>query len=83
LAKAEIARQKRRLDPHKMKALIRELCTGRFLAPQQLGQLVDRNAKALQKRFLRPMAKDGELVLRYPGEPNHPEQACRTMATDD
>jgi hypothetical protein len=60
-----------------MKKVILLLCEEQFLTPRQVGRLVERNPQGIQDRYLRPMAKSGELALRYPDEPNHPEQAYK------
>ncbi len=60
--------------------MILSLCEEHFLTPRQVGILVGRNPQGIQDRYLRPMAKAGELTLRYPNEPNHPEQAYKKAA---
>ncbi len=86
VAKAQIARQKRRLSPDQMRMVIQSLCEGQFLTPRQIASLVGRNPRGIQDRYLRPMARARELMLRYPDEPNHPNQAYKTtpdMGKDD
>ncbi len=78
LAMAEPARTKQRLDPAKMRRLIRQLCQERFLTFRQLATLLGREAGGLQRFHLRPMVQDGQLVMLFPDNPNHPKQAYQT-----
>jgi len=78
LAIAEPARQQERLDPGEMRRLIRTLCRGRDLTFRQLATLLNREPGGLQRWHIRPMVKDGQLVMSFPANPNHPKQAYRT-----
>ena len=42
-----------------------------------------RDAEKIRERFLNPMVAAGDLALRYPGEPNHPQQSYTTAATPE
>jgi len=81
LAIAEPARQQERLDPGEMRSIIRTLCRGRDLTFRQLATLLNREPGGLQRWHLRPMVQEGQLVMQYPDNPNHPRQAYRTNAT--
>lgn len=72
------AREKARLAPEVMKALILSLCQGRWLTSTELAGLLQRDADKLQARFLTAMVKAGQLELRFPNVPNRPDQAYRT-----
>jgi ATP-dependent DNA helicase RecG len=78
LAIAEPARKQERLDPGEMRGLIRTLCQHRDLTFRQLATLLNREAGGLQRWHLRPMVQDGQLVMQFPDNPNHPKQAYRT-----
>jgi ATP-dependent DNA helicase RecG len=78
LAIAEPARARKRLSPHKMEALIRALCQGRFLTPRELATLLRREPNGLQRWTLSGMAQKKQLMLAYPDTPNHPKQAYRS-----
>ena len=39
---------------------------------------MERAKDKLQEKFLAPMVADGELQLRFPEQPTHPEQAYQT-----
>ena len=75
---ARPAREKPRLMPELTKTIIRKLCTGRYLTADQIGALMDRGKDKLQKNFLAVMVGDGDLILRFPDQPTHPEQAYKT-----
>lgn len=72
---AKPARDKPRLMPELSKTIIRTLCSGRYLTADQIGALMDRGKDKLQKNFLAGMVADGELTLRFPDQPTHPDQA--------
>jgi len=78
LAIAKPAREQERLDPSEMRRLIRTLCKHRDLTFRQLATLLNREAVGLQRWHLRPMVQDGQLVMQFPDNPNHPKQAYRT-----
>lgn len=75
---AEMARDKGRLPPEQMQALIVALCSVRELTLDEIGRLLERNPRGIRNRFLSPMVQSGRLRLRFPDEPNHPKQAYRT-----
>lgn len=73
-------RNKQRARPDLVQKVIIQLCGRDFLSAQDLGQLLNRsNIKRLQSEFLTPMVRAGELYLRYPDKPNHPQQAYRSI----
>jgi ATP-dependent DNA helicase RecG len=78
LAIAQPAREKSKLQAEQMRTIILALCKGRFLTPRQLGGLTSRSPVGLQQNYLREMTHQGKLQLRYPQEPNHPDQAYTT-----
>ena len=75
---AKTARDKPRLMPELTKTIIRNLCSGGYLTAEQIGELMNRGKDKLQKKFLAVMVADGELTLRFPEQPTHPDQAYRT-----
>ena len=72
---AKPARDKPRLMSELTKTIIRRLCSERYLTADQIGALMDRGKDKLQKNFLAGMVADGELTLRFPDQPTHPDQA--------
>ena len=79
LAVAAPSRESSRLPPERSRRIILRLCVGRFLTKDQIATLMSRSPNGLQERFLRPMAKKEELQLLHPKEPNHPQQAYRSV----
>jgi putative transposase len=57
IAIAKLAREKKRLSPREMEAIIIELCTNQWLTRRQISDLVQRNTDDLQSRFLTPMVE--------------------------
>jgi hypothetical protein len=72
------ALEKGRLPAARMRAIILDLCRGRYLTATALSQIVSRNAGGVRDRFLTPMVREGLLARRYPEEPNRPDQAYTT-----
>lgn len=83
LAIAQPAREKPRLAPELTKAIIRRLCSGRYLDAARIADLMRRDAEKMRERFLNPMVAAGELALRYPAVPNHPQQSYTTATTSE
>ena len=77
LAIAQPARDKQRLAPAQMEQIILDLCQGRYLTAQELGQLVKRNPKNLRDRFLTPLSESGRLRRKH-RKANDPNQAYTT-----
>lgn len=75
---AKPARERPRLNPDLMHKIIRELCLERYLTLRKLADLLNREAGGLQRWTLRQMVQEGELLLQFPDNPNHPKQAYRT-----
>jgi len=62
-------------DRQKLEGLLLALCSLRFYRADELARLVRRNPEYLQKEYLSGMVASGRLIHRYPGDPNHPQQA--------
>ncbi|MEL6354320.1 MAG: RNA-binding domain-containing protein [Cyanobacteria bacterium J06627_28] len=75
---AEPVRGNRRVAPETTKAVILDLCAGRFLTTQHIAQLLNRSAERLRHRFIKPLCDAGQLERRFPDRPNHEQQAYRT-----
>lgn len=78
LAITERARTTSRLTPEEMTEVLLEVCTERDLTLDEIGRLLQRNARGIRNRFLSPLVQSGRMKLRFPLEPNHPKQAYRT-----
>lgn len=77
---AKPVRERRRVKPAVMRAMIRGLCQNGFLTLQQLGVLLGRGTKGLQEDHLSPMFRTGLLRLHFPDNLTHPQQAYRSTA---
>ncbi|MEH2337368.1 ATP-binding protein [Nostoc sp.] len=75
---AAIVRNKRKVSIDIMEATILKLCQGRFLNHKQLQELLNRSHNTLRLGYLSKMQKKGQLELRYPEKPTHPNQGYRT-----
>ena len=75
---AEPARAQQRMEPQKMKRIIEELCRENFLTSAEIARLLSRNLRRVRETFIKEMVQEGTLELRYPLQPNHPNQAYRT-----
>jgi ATP-dependent DNA helicase RecG len=58
-----------------LRAGIVRLCAWRPLSGGELAELLGRDRHYLRNKHLIPMVAGGVLALRYPGQPNHPQQA--------
>ena len=73
----EIAREiaeKRRSKPQLIYDAIYALCAVRALTLKEMTKLLGRSGSLLHK-YLNLMVSEGILALKYPGNPNHPNQA--------
>ncbi|MBE9051659.1 putative DNA binding domain-containing protein [Nostocales cyanobacterium LEGE 11386] len=75
---AEIVRNKRKVSTDILESTILKLCQGRFLNHRQLQELLGRSHNTLRLGYLSKMQKKGQLELRYPEKPTHPNQGYRT-----
>jgi hypothetical protein len=64
-----------RLIPSQLRDIILRLCSGRYLSAHRLSELTQRSQQGLLSRYIPPMIRERLLALRYPDEPNHPNQA--------
>ncbi len=78
MAIALTVRNKGKVSTDIMQATILKLCQGRFLNHKQLQELLDRSYNTLRLGYLSKMHKKGQLELRYPDKPTHPDQGYRT-----
>ena len=75
---ANEARMKKRLSLEVMQHIILRLCSEHFFTISALGELLNRKADPLRKRYLSPMVKANQLCLAFPTTPTHEKQAYRT-----
>jgi hypothetical protein len=79
LSIAAASRESARLKPEQTEQILLELCRMRFLTMNQIGGLLGRVPRDTRNRFLSPMVADGRLQMKYPNDPNHPQQAYQTV----
>jgi predicted HTH transcriptional regulator len=71
-------RNKQRVKASIMHHVVMRLCSGHFLSPRVLANLLNRDQKDLAKRILPTMVENNLLKRAYPN-PHHPRQAYTTL----
>ncbi len=66
-----------------LRAAITVLCRAGFLTVAELAGALNRKPRTIRENHLREMVRSGQLELRYPEQPHHPEQAYRTATPDE
>ena len=56
-----------------------DLCRLRDWQAEELATLLRRHARYVRNNYLRPLMRDGRLVMTRPAEPNDPQQAYRAV----
>lgn len=59
--------------------MIVEICRQRAWQADELAALVRRHPRYVRNNYLRPLMRDGRLVMTNPQEPNDPQQAYRAV----
>ena len=74
-----------RRPPAEVQDLVIALCSSRPWRVEELATLLRRNPENVRQSYLRPLMKEGRLVMTRPEEPNDPQQAYRSVdeATPD
>ncbi len=62
--------------------VIVEICLLRAWRAEELAILLQRHPHDVRNNDLRPLMREGRLVMTYPQEPNDPQQACRAVMKD-
>jgi len=75
---AERIGDRKKVPPIVMEEVIRSLCSENYLSLKDIAVLVHRTPDTLRVHYLNRMVKTGQLELRYPDKPNHPDQGYRT-----
>ena len=76
---AEEPREKAKLDPARMEAVLLSLCQGQYLTLSVLAQLVNRNPDGLRQQYLSKMVRAESMALAFPTKPTHEKQAYRAV----
>ena len=79
-AQAAPVREKGRAPKELVEQTIETLCADDWLSLRTLAELLGRDADALRKHYITRMVREGKLEARFPGYPNHPDQAYKTSA---
>ena len=75
----EQVRNSKRIKPDLLVQAILDVCLDDFCTCEIIARTLNRTEKTLRNSFLPKMVKQGILVLRYPKQPNHPQQAYKTL----
>jgi len=68
-----------RHPPHEIQDLVVALCSQRAWPVDELALVLRRNPEVVRQNYLRPLMRDGRLVMTRPEEPNDPQQAYRAV----
>lgn len=68
-----------RHPPQEVQDLVVALCTLRDWPVNELALVLRRNPEVVRQSYLRPLMRDGRLVMTRPDEPNAPGQAYRAV----
>jgi ATP-dependent DNA helicase RecG len=78
-----VATLKGRVASAALRSGILKLCAWSVLTGDELATLLQRDRHYLRNKHLIPMLRDGQLALRYPDTPNHPDQAYKLPKSDE
>lgn len=68
-----------RHPPQEIQDLVVALCCQRAWPVDELALVLRRNPEVVRQNYLRPLMRDGRLVMTRPEEPNDPQQAYRAV----
>ncbi len=68
-----------RHPPPETRELVVALCALRDWRVEELSLVLRRNPEVVRQNYLRPLMRDGRLVMTNPDEPNDPQQAYRAV----
>ena len=71
-----------RHPPEEVRELVLALAEARAWRVEELATLLRRNPESVRQNYLRPLMREGRLVMTRPEEPNDPQQAYRAAGTD-
>ena len=77
LAIAAPVREKPRVAKVLVEETVLALCSEDWRTLRTLAGLLGRDTDSLRNHYINPMLKDGRLIARVPGNPNHPNQAYK------
>jgi len=71
----------RRCRPEQAKNVIARLCAWRPLRAEDIAAILGRGRAYVNRTYLGPMIREGQLEYVHPDQPAHPQQAYRTATT--
>lgn len=74
---AKVGALGQRHPPEEVRQLVVDLCRLRHWSADDLATLMRRNAETVRQNYLRPLMREGRIVMTNPNEPNDPQQAYR------
>ena len=72
----------RKVPREVMVRTILAICNDDFVNLTVLADILDRSPDPIRDRFLNKMVQEGQLELRYPDKPTHPDQGYRAKKQD-
>lgn len=72
-----------RHPPQEVQDLVVALCSLRDWPVDELALVLRRNPEVVRQNYLRPLMRDGRLVMTRPEEPNDPQQAYRAVGANE
>lgn len=79
---AQVGAIGQRHPPEEVRLIVEEVCRLRAWRAEELATLLRRNPETVRQNYLRPLMRDGRLVMTHPEEPNDPQQAYRAVGND-
>jgi len=73
-------REKGRVNKSIVEKTIIALCSEHYLQLRTLAELLGRESDSIRNHYIKPMLSQNLLELKYPDQPNHPDQAYRTVS---
>ena len=80
---ANAPRNKARLEPQVMEAVILEICKDRYITLNVLAKLFSRNPDTLRKTYLDSLVKSHKIRRAFPSTPTHEKQSYRSVFDND
>jgi ATP-dependent DNA helicase RecG len=77
---AGVVREKGKAGKDIVKKVILQLCADDYLSLRTLSDLLNRAPDSIRNHYLSPMLAEGLLKLRYPQQPNHPQQGYKSVS---
>jgi len=73
-------REKGRVNKSIVEEAILKLCSEHYLQLRTLAELLGRESDSIRNHYVNPLLSRGSLELKYPDQPNHPDQAYITVS---